>query len=1381
MEDTNEQQQINQIKNINNIYFKKLELYSKVNGIEKVSSTTTPTKVKHIYHISDIHIHLYKRHNEYKQQFEKLYTYLRNEKMKKNITEDQNWNIEIITVITGDILHSKSDLSPECIDLTYNFFKSIASIMPLIIIPGNHDLNMNNKNRLDSITPILADLHQTHPIYYLQKSGVYLYSNLVFMHASINDYQILSVDIVNKVLDKYYNEGVLKLSDKKRDTLKMVALYHGRVNGCELFNGIKLEGEVSSKKKTITHTDFVGYDIGLCGDIHKQQSITQQGNVAYAGSLIQQNMGETIEGHGVLKWNVKSGTYKFKQIHNDFGYITINLKDGKDISGMFETNNIDSQNSDSQNSYFKLPKNLRVRILYENTTTTDIESFLEKLKSKHNVLEYNIQNAASVTMNSCANYNNMVNENDSNGNTSLQQKNKKAKELDIRDVDFQNSLLEEIINDNYENVKEEDIKEIKELNTEINKFVKEELEIKNNDDPTIGSTGIAGNRYKLRRLEFSNLYSYGTNNVINFKELNGVVGIVASNHMGKSAIIDIILYALFNKFPRKGTIKDMINIRKQEYILKLIVECGNYEYIIEKSAKRSKTGGVSKQRCDFYRKNVFSGEMTTLSRDTITETQKFISKFFGNYEDVIHTNFSIQTNPTGFIDSENSSRRKELERIMRFNYIELIVKKATKDISSCKAVINHLQETMRPELVAALQQDIANYEEKLTNYTKKLETKQTSLEKYQEQLTKLNQQLNLSVNEQIDKCLSALDVDDVENLSMDALYAKLQDIKESLKELDNTLSIELIKLKKMCKRGVIQRLDVPKKDEILGFCEEATLDKVLDYKKLMKSFIKEYKQWAKDQHIEKQVKLKSLNKKIRGLEKKLSTYSNKMIKIVTNEEGITDKEIRTEFEIIISDINDQISNKQKEVETYNKLEKDISGYQKKISKSENVIKGFENEILDLVNKKIPQDLLNKIEDYQQSLSNDINKYTNIDVLGKFDNIISSKEVDGISELREIYAYEQDKGFTSWTQRYITTNNSINDEIKEVRSKITKEYKKITKNRDKITEAEKELKGRSVLLNEITELESTIKTINKDIATYEVNQELLSEIAKVEQEHDVLETEVASGSSEVTHFVDSIDTTWNNIKDEIIKRKDMELEISSLEKVSLGLDELLEQVEKNTELQEQILEISKERDIVQQEFNELNQECQTIRDKCSLGKGRLDKMMLDCQLKEDKLCLLNLLEIYKKAMGVIPMILINKIKPVLTRKVNDLLSVVTNFNLEFDFDDNKVDIYLHRPTYKDRKIIINNSSGFERFISSLAIRLALMEISKLPSPNVMIIDEGWSCFDNENLHNLDVILDHLGQRFDFILTISHLQIIRQHCDTQIGLVKDDAGYSVVRYG
>jgi DNA repair exonuclease SbcCD ATPase subunit len=123
---------------------------------------------------------------------------------------------------------------------------------------------------------------------------------------------------------------------------------------------------------------------------------------------------------------------------------------------------------------------------------------------------------------------------------------------------------------------------------------------------------------------------------------------------------------------------------------------------------------------------------------------------------------------------------------------------------------------------------------------------------------------------------------------------------------------------------------------------------------------------------------------------------------------------------------------------------------------------------------------------------------------------------------------------------------------------------------------------------------------------------------------------------------------------------------------------------------------------------------------------------------------------------------------------------TNFTVKFDISDSNIDIYLDRPAYEGRMILINNSSGFERFISSLAIRIALMEISQLPSPNFMAIDEGWSCFDNENISNVDVILEHLVAKFDFVLTISHLQLIRQHCDVQISLSRDDDGYSHVNY-
>ena len=46
---------------------------------------TTP--ITHIYHLSDIHIQLYKRHHEYQEIFNKVYTYLKSEKAKFKIPE----------------------------------------------------------------------------------------------------------------------------------------------------------------------------------------------------------------------------------------------------------------------------------------------------------------------------------------------------------------------------------------------------------------------------------------------------------------------------------------------------------------------------------------------------------------------------------------------------------------------------------------------------------------------------------------------------------------------------------------------------------------------------------------------------------------------------------------------------------------------------------------------------------------------------------------------------------------------------------------------------------------------------------------------------------------------------------------------------------------------------------------------------------------------------------------------------------------------------------------------------------------------------------------------------------------------------------------------
>ena len=87
--------------------------------------------VYRIAHIADTHIKNLKYHYEYKKVFEQLYEILRRE------------NVDYI-VHCGDIAHTKTQISPEFVELCSDFFTNLASIAPTYIILGNHDGNLKN-------------------------------------------------------------------------------------------------------------------------------------------------------------------------------------------------------------------------------------------------------------------------------------------------------------------------------------------------------------------------------------------------------------------------------------------------------------------------------------------------------------------------------------------------------------------------------------------------------------------------------------------------------------------------------------------------------------------------------------------------------------------------------------------------------------------------------------------------------------------------------------------------------------------------------------------------------------------------------------------------------------------------------------------------------------------------------------------------------------------------------------------------------------------------------------------------------------------------------------------------------------------------------------
>ena len=88
-----------------------------------------------------------------------------------------------------------------------------------------------------------------------------------------------------------------------------------------------------------------------------------------------------------------------------------------------------------------------------------------------------------------------------------------------------------------------------------------------------------------------------------------------------------------------------------------------------------------------------------------------------------------------------------------------------------------------------------------------------------------------------------------------------------------------------------------------------------------------------------------------------------------------------------------------------------------------------------------------------------------------------------------------------------------------------------------------------------------------------------------------------------------------------------------------------------------------------------------------------------------------------------------------------------------------------------------TSGMEKFISSLAIRVALINVSNLPRPNFLAIDEGFGNLDSDNLNSMFMLFDYLKTEFNFIMVISHLDALKDASD---GLfeINVDKGFSKI---
>jgi DNA repair exonuclease SbcCD ATPase subunit/predicted phosphodiesterase len=138
-------------------------------------------------------------------------------------------------------------------------------------------------------------------------------------------------------------------------------------------------------------------------------------------------------------------------------------------------------------------------------------------------------------------------------------------------------------------------------------------------------------------------------------------------------------------------------------------------------------------------------------------------------------------------------------------------------------------------------------------------------------------------------------------------------------------------------------------------------------------------------------------------------------------------------------------------------------------------------------------------------------------------------------------------------------------------------------------------------------------------------------------------------------------------------------------------------------------------------------------------------------------------------------IIKKQLPVVNDEITKILSNLTEFNVFFEEEGDKLDIMIKHVDQDPRPLSM--ASGAEKTMAAMAIRLALLQVSNLPKSDIMILDEPGTALDENHLQTFTQLLDLLKTQFRTILVISHLDSLKDVVDTTIEIASKD-GFAFV---
>jgi DNA repair exonuclease SbcCD ATPase subunit len=278
--------------------------------------------------------------------------------------------------------------------------------------------------------------------------------------------------------------------------------------------------------------------------------------------------------------------------------------------------------------------------------------------------------------------------------------------------------------------------------------------------------------------------------------------------------------------------------------------------------------------------------------------------------------------------------------------------------------------------------------------------------------------------------------------------------------------------------------------------------------------------------------------------------------------------------------------------------------------------------------------------------------------------------------------------------------------------------------------------KTTLMTDLSNKEQSFVKLKKEFDEYEKNK-------LVKEKYEI---SVESCDLKISSLNDKI-KRWEEIQDKISENQKID---SLLIKADVRLDEL--------ELQRRTISNS----ILTNEGS-----IKSLDEKIDNNK----KMIVKIKEEEEKEKIFKIyLELYGKN-GISKMIM-KTMMPLINSELQRLMEDSCHFKLEVRINDKNEVEFIMTDNASGIEKLMTSGSGFEKTISSLALRSVLTKIASLPKPNLVVLDEVFGKIANDNLEMVYEFFTKIKDYFEKIFVISHNSIVSTWGDHVVKIKKEN---------